>query len=59
MKTIVYHDTVQQASRSRRPQPNETVHYRAKKDWCLDVNESFDTVIDLSTPKPKKKKDDF
>jgi hypothetical protein len=55
MNTIVYHNTEKEARRARRPRPNETVSYRAKNQWNPDVNETFDEVIDLSTPKVKAK----
>jgi hypothetical protein len=54
-KIIVYHDNETLASRGYKPRPNETVGYRAIKDWDDDLNDTFDEVIDLSTTTPRAK----
>ena len=55
-KIIVYHDTETLARRARKPRPRETVAHRSIKDWDEKENETFDEVVDLSTPKAVKVK---
>jgi len=54
MKIIVYHDTQQEAKRTRRPRPGETVTYAAIKDHDEKINDKFDDVVILCKTKPKK-----
>lgn len=58
MRTVVYHDTETLARRARRTRVGETVTYRSIKEWDEKDHDKFDEVVNLSTLKPKKKKDE-
>lgn len=53
MKTIiVYHNDETAAKRGYRPRPDETVAYRAIRQWDEFENAKFDQVINLATEIP-------